>query len=173
MRLLLFSLLIVIIGCNPKSTKKVVEKDKIVKKEAVYIKSNNIVFCSKTFDLREKITFLNDVYQAFHWGDTTKLKHYINTTVTISVQQGSNIENNYTDKSLSKESLYNWKEYLNTLCTGFGTSVCTKLDSRTADFVAETCISNKGIKGKSYFKYIHFDKIKGKFYLKGVGITVF
>lgn len=161
-------------ACSPKSTKNMVVNEQTqIKEPEKPAKAEKVVFCKRTFERVEKVKFLNDVYRAFHWGDSSLIEPYLAVPIDISIQNGSGSVNSFSDKTLSKESIKNWGKFLNEISTDFGTSVCVKNDMRSTEYVAETCLSNQGEKGKTYFKYIHFEVKKNKYELSGIGLVVF
>lgn len=162
---------IIVCNCSPKVQKEVVLLED--HKEAITpLKSKKIIFCDRTFERVEKINFLNNVYRAFHWGDSSLLRAYLTNPITISIES-MNSENAFTEKILSKEDLKNWTTFLNEISTEFGTSVCTKIETRNTEYHAEDCIKNQFTKGKTYFKYVHFDIHNNNYELSGIGLVSF
>lgn len=166
-------LILLFSACTPKVQKEIVIKEEVKETKALPIKAKKVVFCARTFERVEKVKFLNDIYRAFHWGDSSLIEPYLAIPIDISVQNGSGGTNNYSNKTLSKESLKNWTNFLKEISTDFGTSVCVKNEMRSTEYAAETCLTDQGEKGKTYFKYVHFEVKKNKYELSGIGLVVF
>lgn len=172
--LYLFFTLIILASCAKKTVQPKTEiTQEVVIETVIPQKSERVVFCKRLFELEQKLSFINDVYRAFSFGDSTLIKPYLNQSIELSIQNGSGGTNNFSTVSLSSSNLSNWTAFLNEHTTTFGTSVCTELKPTVANFKAETCVSNKGIKGNSYLNYIHFKKVKGAYVLTGVGLVIF
>lgn len=166
-----FIALAITLSCAKKTVKPQVEEkpEKTIVKQA----APNVVFCKKLFERKQKLAFINNVYRAFTFGDSSLIKPYIVQPIKLSIQNGSGSVNSFKNVSVSAPTCNNWGAFLSENLTRFGTSVCNELTASAANFKAETCISNKGVSGDSYLTYIHFKKVKGEYVLTGIGGVIF
>lgn len=171
MRLFLVVISLVLLGCNPKQNKEIVNKEEIevVRQTEILDETpKKVIFCKKIFERQEKLSFINNVYMAFVNKDSSLIAPYINTAVSVDLENTT--LSGFIAKSISKASLANWKDFVNEISPKYGLSVCTKLESRTADFAVKSCWEEINLtENTACIKYIHFEKINGQYVVKGIG----
>lgn len=166
-----FIVSVVLFACNPKQNKEIISEEKVEVlelKKVIDETPKKVVFCKKIFERQEKISFINNVYMAFVKKDSTLIKPHINTAVSVSLENTT--LSGFDAKSISKASLTNWTSFVNEIAPNYGVSVCDTLDNTAAHFKINSCWEdNKGKANTAYLKYIHFEKIKGQYFIKGIG----
>ena len=174
MRFLLVVFVLVLVACNPKQNKEIVKEEVTQINDARPIideTPKKVIFCKKIFEREEKLSFINDVYMAFVNKDSTLIAPYINAAVSVDLENTT--LSGFSAKNISKTSLANWTNFVNGISSKYGLSVCTKLESRTADFAVKSCWEEiNPTENTACIKYIHFEKIKGKYIIKGIGFYI-
>lgn len=171
MKIFLALVVLFLISCNPKQNKEIV-KEEVVEvvelKPVVDLTPKKVIFCKKIFEREEKLNFVNSVYMAFVNKDSSLIAPYINTAVSVDIENTT--LSGFSAKSISQASLSNWTNFVTEIAPNYGVSVCNKLDNATADFAVNSCWEDlKPQSNTAYIKYIHFKKINGQYVLKGIG----
>lgn len=172
MRLFLIVISILLLGCNPKKNKEIVKTEEVRQIEEfepiIDTAPKKVIFCEKLFERVDKLSFINNVFMAFVNKDSSLIKPYITSAVSVDIENTT--LSGFEAKSISQTSLANWTSFVDGISLKYGVSVCTKLDNSTADFAVKSCREViTGDTNTAYLKYIHFEKINGQYFIKGIG----